>query len=88
MFGLGNIRELRNVIERAVILAQGRALDFDLPVSGSSVDVTFLGLERSDEVEPEFVTDAEIRRRERENLFVVLQKTGWKSKASTEPPIF
>ena len=76
----GNIRELRNVIERAVILAQGRALDFDLPVSGSSVDVTFLGLERGDEVEPEFVTDAEIRRRERENLFVVLQRTGWKIK--------
>src|SRR6201987_3904541 len=58
----GNIRELRNVIERAVILAQGGALDFDLPLSGSSVDVTSFGVEPSDEVEPEFVTDAEIRR--------------------------
>ncbi len=28
----GNIRELRNVIERAAIFAQGGALDFDLPV--------------------------------------------------------
>jgi DNA-binding NtrC family response regulator len=76
----GNIRELRNVIERAVILARGGALDLDLPVSGSSVDATSFGLERGDEVEPGFLTDAEIRRRERENIFVVLQKTGWKIK--------
>src|ERR1700751_5972214 len=48
----GNIRELRNVIERAVILARGGALDLDLPVSGSSVDATSFGLERGDEVEP------------------------------------
>jgi len=76
----GNIRELRNVIERAAIFAQGGALDFDLPVSGSSVDVTSFGLEHGDEAEAAFLTDAEIRRRERENLFVVLQKTDWKIK--------
>ena len=73
-------RELRNVIERAMILAQGGTLDFDLPVSRSSVDVTSFAAERGDQVEPDFVTDAEIRRRERENLFVVLQKTDWKIK--------
>ena len=55
-------------------------MDFDLPVSGSSVDVTSFRSEQGDEVEPELLTDAEIRRRERENLFVVLQKTGWKIK--------
>jgi DNA-binding NtrC family response regulator len=76
----GNIRELRNVIERAAIFAQGGALDFDLPVSGSSGGVTFSGLEHGDEAEAAFLTDAEIRRRERENLFVVLQKTDWKIK--------
>ena len=76
----GNIRELRNVIERAAIFARGGPLDFDLPVSGSSVDVTSFRSEQGDEVEPELLTDAEIRRRERENLFVVLQKTGWKIK--------
>ncbi len=41
---------------------------------------TPFGLEHGDEVEAEFLTDAEIRRRERENLFVVLQKTCWKIK--------
>jgi DNA-binding NtrC family response regulator len=76
----GNIRELRNVIERAAIFAQGGALEFDLPVSGSPVDITRFGSEHGDEVEPEYLTDAEMRRRERENLFAVLQKTGWKIK--------
>ena len=76
----GNIRELRNVIERAAIFAQGGALEFDLPVSGSPVNVTSFGPEHDAKVESEFQTDAEIRRRERENLFVVLQRTGWKIK--------
>jgi DNA-binding NtrC family response regulator len=74
----GNIRELRNVIERAAIFAQGGALDFDLPVT--RVDLTSYGLEDGNEVEPEYLTDAEMRRRERENLFAVLQKTGGKIK--------
>jgi hypothetical protein len=76
----GNIRKLRNVIERAAIFARGGALDFDLPMSGSSVDVTSFRSEQGGEVEPEFLTDPEIRCRERENLFAVLQKTGWKIK--------
>ncbi len=74
----GNIRELRNVIERAAIFAQGGALDFDLPVIG--VDLTSFRSEDGGEVESEYLTDAEMRRRERENLFAVLQKTGWKIK--------
>jgi len=74
----GNIRELRNVIERAVMFAQGGALDFNLPVTG--VDLASYGLEDDDEVEPEYLTEAEMRRRERENLFAVLQKTGWRIK--------
>jgi DNA-binding NtrC family response regulator len=74
----GNIRELRNVIERAAIFAQGGALDFDLPATG--VDLNSFVLDDGDEVDPEYLTDAEMRRRERENLFAVLQKTGWKIK--------
>jgi transcriptional regulator with GAF, ATPase, and Fis domain len=76
----GNIRELRNVIERAAIFAQGGALEFDLPVSGSSVEVTSFSSVNGDQVEPEYLTEAEMRRRERENLFGVLRKTGWKIK--------
>ena len=38
----GNIRELRNVIERAVILAQGGPIAFDVPVNGASIDLAAL----------------------------------------------
>jgi DNA-binding NtrC family response regulator len=76
----GNVRELRNVIERAVIFARGGALDFDVSGTGSSVDIaSFLPLD-VDQAEPEYLTESEMRRRERENLFVVLQRTGWKIK--------
>jgi transcriptional regulator with GAF, ATPase, and Fis domain len=78
----GNIRELRNIIERAVILSPGSALNFDLPVNGSSVDQTFLEPRDRDQAEPEFLTESEMQRRERKNLFTVLQKTGWKIKGT------
>src|SRR5271165_4185726 len=76
----GNIRELRNVIERAVIVARGGALDFDVPVFGSSVDPTSFGSRDVDQAEPEYLTEVEMRRRERQNLFAVLQKAGWRIK--------
>jgi transcriptional regulator with GAF, ATPase, and Fis domain len=76
----GNIRELRNIIERAVIFAQGGVLDFDVPETGSSVDLTPFGPRNGDQAEPEYLTESEMRRRERQNLFAVLQKAGWKIK--------
>jgi transcriptional regulator with GAF, ATPase, and Fis domain len=76
----GNIRELRNVMERAAIFAQGGVLEFDLPVSDLSVEFTSFSSVHGDQAGPEHLTDAEMRRRERENLSAVLQKTGWKIK--------
>jgi DNA-binding NtrC family response regulator len=76
----GNIRELRNVIERAVILARGGILNFDVPATGSSIDLISFASRDVDEAEPEYLTDVEMRRRERHNLFAVLQKAGWKIK--------
>jgi DNA-binding NtrC family response regulator len=76
----GNIRELRNVIERAVIFARGGALEFDVPATASSLDLGSLGPRDVDQVEPEYLTEAEMRRRERENIFAVLQKASWKIK--------
>jgi DNA-binding NtrC family response regulator len=78
----GNIRELRNVIERAVIFARGGALEFDIPRNGSSVDVTSFVPPDDDQAEPEYLTESEMRHRERENLFAVLQKAGWKIKGA------
>ena len=76
----GNIRELCNVIERAVIFARNGALEFDLPGNGS--DLTSFEPMDVDQPEPEYLTEPEIRRRERENLFTVLQKTSWKIKGT------
>jgi transcriptional regulator with GAF, ATPase, and Fis domain len=78
----GNIRELRNVIERAVILAQGGPITFDVPVNGASIDLAVLKQTSNEREEAEFLTEAEIRRRECENIFVVLEKTGWKIKGA------
>ena len=76
----GNIRELRNVIERAVILARGGSLEFDLPEN----DFDPTSFERMDVNQPEleYLTEPEMRRRERENLFAVLQKASWKIKGA------
>jgi transcriptional regulator with GAF, ATPase, and Fis domain len=76
----GNVRELRNLIERAVIFARGGVLEFDLPVTGT--DVTSFGPPSAEQGEWEYLTEPEMQRRERENLLVVLQKTGWKIKGA------
>ena len=76
----GNIRELRNVIERAVIFARGGALEFDVPGTASSVDLTSFGAPDGEQAEPKYLTESEMRRCERENLFAVLQKAGWRIK--------
>jgi len=78
--GPGNIRDLGNVIERAVIFARGGALEFDLTGTDSSTGLTSLAILEGDEVEPEYLTESEVRRRERDNLLAVLEKAGWKIK--------
>jgi transcriptional regulator with GAF, ATPase, and Fis domain len=77
----GNIRELRNVIDRAVILARGGALDFDLPGGeagprSASHQPPAVPAGES----PGFMTEAQMRDRERDNLVAVLEKSGWKIK--------
>lgn len=78
----GNIRELRNVIERAVIVAQGGAVEFDLPISAPAVQAAGPPPNGEARPEPEFLTEPEMLRRERDNLLVVLEKTGWKIKGA------
>jgi transcriptional regulator with GAF, ATPase, and Fis domain len=81
----GNIRELRNVIERAVILARGGVLDFDLPTAAAASAAVARVAPRpaagqGPNPEPEFLTEAELERRERDNLLVILAKANWKVK--------
>jgi transcriptional regulator with GAF, ATPase, and Fis domain len=78
----GNIRELRNVIERAVILARGGVLEFDLPAGGTSPAAPPGQRDGDENAEPEFFTELEMQRRERANLLTVLAKAGWKIKGA------
>ncbi len=75
----GNIRELKNVIERAVILSQGETLRLDLSLPEATV-------EPSDEPGPTldtpsdrvFVTDAEVRKQQRDNMLAALEHADWR----------
>jgi DNA-binding NtrC family response regulator len=78
----GNIRELRNVIERAIIVARGRPLEFDLPTAIVAPEFAPPRFETSETSQLVFLTEPEIQRRERENLRAVLNKTGWKIKGA------
>ena len=80
----GNVRELRNVIERSVILAHGGPLDFDLPIASTATPppqpYTRAETQGKDATAPGFLTEAELQRRERDNLLAVLAKANWKIK--------
>jgi transcriptional regulator with GAF, ATPase, and Fis domain len=80
----GNIRELRNLIERGVILAHGGALDFDLPLTGQSAPPVRPSLQSDPSAgtlpQSKYLTEAELERLERDNLLLVLEAAKWKIK--------
>ncbi len=72
----GNIRELKNVIERAVILSTGKVLRLDLSMLGLSSDA-------HDVTEPavvsgEVMTEKELRELQKNNIVKALKRTNWK----------
>ena len=72
----GNIRELQNIVERAVICSRTGPLDFQLPQS----DVEREG-EKPEHTAPStenLMTQDELSSLERQNLLAVLEKTNWK----------
>jgi transcriptional regulator with GAF, ATPase, and Fis domain len=71
----GNIRELQNVIERAVITSPAKQLRFDLAAPASSNQEDSL---RSDDAEREVLTEKGMRRRDRDNIAAALRVTHWK----------
>lgn len=74
----GNIRELKNVIERGVILSQGKVLRLDLAMA----DILDAGPERSVDdavvAANRVMTDAEIRQMEKRNMIEALTLANWK----------
>ncbi|MCH7857502.1 MAG: hypothetical protein IIB37_12185 [Gemmatimonadetes bacterium] len=71
----GNVRELQNVIERAVITNRSGPLSFDLPLldrSGPPETRSAAG------TEADVLSDAEMRRREHDNVLRALERTNWR----------
>jgi formate hydrogenlyase transcriptional activator len=69
----GNIRELRNVIERAMIVARSPELHVELPSPFGGADTP--GFAPSAETPADGLTLDEVQRR---HILAVLQKTGWR----------
>ena len=70
----GNIRELRNVIERAIIMSKGERLRLEL--AGPTPAAADAPVEASDD--EVLLTDAEMRAREKANLLVALRMAHWR----------
>ena len=72
----GNIRELKNVIERAVILSTGKVLRLDLSMPGLKVDIDAITSTAmtSDEV----LTEKDMREFQKSNLEKALKQANWK----------
>lgn len=67
----GNIRELKNVMERAVILSRGKRIRLDLD-GADSVEASSIFEQQSDD--GDFLTETELREFEKNNLLAVLKQ--------------
>ena len=72
------------MIERAVILARGGVLEFDLPIATQAAPAaqpqSRAESPAGGDAQPKFLTDAELQCRERDNLLRVLEQAKWKIK--------
>jgi len=71
----GNIRELKNVIERAVILSKGGRARLDLAMPGETTATA--PDESVASTEADFVSDAIIKEREKANMIAALRHADW-----------
>lgn len=72
----GNIRELKNVIERAVILSTGKVLRLDLSMPGLKADPGVAAASTTESTD--VLTEKEIRALEKRNLEKALLQTNYK----------
>ncbi len=73
----GNIRELKNVIERAVILSSGKVLRLDLAMSGIASTSGATSREPN-ESGPNVMTEKELLALQRKNLLAALELADWR----------
>jgi transcriptional regulator with GAF, ATPase, and Fis domain len=73
----GNIRELQNVVERAVITCQTGAITLDLPFHDHPTETDSSSAPASEE-QDRVLTNLELKKIEKKNIITALQQTGWK----------
>jgi len=73
----GNIRELKNVIERAVILSSGKVLRLDLAMAGIATTAGAARLD-PDETGPAIMTEKELLALQKENMLAALEIADWR----------
>jgi len=71
----GNIRELKNVIERAVILSQGKVLRLDLSMPGLRPELSEVD---SSEASNQVLSEKEMKEFQKSNLIKALEQTNWR----------
>jgi transcriptional regulator with GAF, ATPase, and Fis domain len=69
----GNVRELQNVLERAMIVSRGGPLRLDVAPTTEGGHLGGASI-----VTESVVSDAEIKKRERENVLAALERTSWR----------
>ena len=74
----GNIRELQNVVERAVIGAKSGPLEFDLPQDSNNQQRAAGAAEPSKSRTSGILNYGELKRRERDNLLAAMRATRWR----------
>ncbi len=75
----GNVRELQNIIERAVIMAQSNRLNFSLPqIFDRLLNVEPLQGDQIEKGDPKVKSYAELKEMERKNLIEALRETNYK----------
>lgn len=70
----GNIRELRNVIERAIIMSKNDRLTLVMPESNRAMKTPTVIVQENND----FLTDSEMREKEKTNILKVLDLTNWR----------
>jgi PAS domain S-box-containing protein len=73
----GNIRELKNVIERAVILSSGNVLRLDLSMPGAAMVTETVATSEQDDSE-RVLTEQEMRELQKRNLTAALEQSNWR----------
>ncbi|MEH6458153.1 MAG: sigma 54-interacting transcriptional regulator [Cocleimonas sp.] len=76
----GNIRELQNLIERAIILSMDGSLQFQLPGGNqaSNSDLFIAPASGTSDNETNYYTEAERHNRDRDNILAALNHADWK----------